>query len=224
MSEHLLYIGTYGWQYTIWEDEYYPEGLPPEWQLGYYGNENQVVMVPQSYWSQGETVFHEWLAETDDSPQFICEWPDVNDHDAVILVTKALDILAERIMGIVMPLVDYPSDNAIAHYQTLAARYPLSLDMGNSLRQTLTSQQQATLWDAGLGLCWHGEPEYADDLCYGRLALTRISDVADPKKLRAILESNLAQRSEPQQRVLIVDGDPPDMQLLHNTGMMLDFL
>jgi len=45
-----LQIGTYGWQYEAWRDAFYPEDLPEDWMLDYYGNAYRVVMVPEQSW------------------------------------------------------------------------------------------------------------------------------------------------------------------------------
>jgi len=44
-------IGTYGWQHPQWVGSFYPEDLPQDWQLTYYSNEFNAVMVPADYWS-----------------------------------------------------------------------------------------------------------------------------------------------------------------------------
>ena len=61
-------------------------------------------------------------------------------------------------------------------------------------------------------------------LALGPLALTRISEVKDHKELRRIIQTILEQSNHHRQMVLIVDGDPPDIQLLQNAGIMLDLL
>ena len=45
-----LVVGTYGWQTPLVSPEFYPEDLPPEWQLDYYSNFSNLVVVPQSFW------------------------------------------------------------------------------------------------------------------------------------------------------------------------------
>jgi len=45
-----LQIGTYGWQYEAWRDVFYPEDLPEDWMLDYYGNAYRVVMVSEQSW------------------------------------------------------------------------------------------------------------------------------------------------------------------------------
>ena len=75
MSEHVVLIGAYGWQHKGWSGAFYPEDLPEEWQPGYYGNEFQLVIVPASCWAAEVDTFEEWLEESDESLQMICEWP-----------------------------------------------------------------------------------------------------------------------------------------------------
>ena len=68
-------IGASGWQHPVWLEEFYPEGLPVEWQLGYYGNEYPVVLIPAEYWLDAELSVEQWLEDTDESPFFLSEWP-----------------------------------------------------------------------------------------------------------------------------------------------------
>lgn len=53
-----LIIGTYGWNYPEWQDQFYPEDLPSEWFLDYYANFSRLVLVPENEWSQ-------WLNSSD---------------------------------------------------------------------------------------------------------------------------------------------------------------
>lgn len=45
-----LVVGTAGWQTPEINPSFYPEDLPCEWQLDYYSNFSNLVVVPQSFW------------------------------------------------------------------------------------------------------------------------------------------------------------------------------
>ncbi len=47
-----LHIGTYGWIHQEWEGSFYPDDLPSSWQLDYFGNIFDVVLVPQAEWEK----------------------------------------------------------------------------------------------------------------------------------------------------------------------------
>lgn len=46
-----LAVGSYGWQLDRIASDFYPEDLPEDWQLDYYCNFSNLVVVPQSIWS-----------------------------------------------------------------------------------------------------------------------------------------------------------------------------
>ncbi|MBN2866444.1 MAG: hypothetical protein JXK16_10600 [Thiotrichales bacterium] len=47
-----LQIGTFGWQVPEGQGDFYPDDMPPEWQLDYYSNLFRVVLVPEEQWLQ----------------------------------------------------------------------------------------------------------------------------------------------------------------------------
>ena len=218
-------IGAAGWQHPRWSEEYYPEGLPPEWQLGYYGNEYSVVLIPASVWEQAEVPVAEWLAETDTSPQFLAEWPD--DMAARERARESMQMLGKRGLGLVIPLAGMPGDADLGIYKELLARDALIFDFAK-----LTSQEGETcmrrlsevLGEENFAICWHGDSESQANLALGPIALTRISAVNDAKDLRRIIETILQHSNRDRKMILIVDGDPPDMQLIQNAGIILDLL
>ena len=68
-------VGAWGWRHPEWEkDVFYPDDLPEDWQLSYYSNEFDLLVVPASYWSFAEEG-EDWLDEVDDDFVFYIEWP-----------------------------------------------------------------------------------------------------------------------------------------------------
>ena len=47
-----LEVGGYGWRRRDWDEDFYPEDLPPDWRLAFYANEFQTVCVPAAYWRE----------------------------------------------------------------------------------------------------------------------------------------------------------------------------
>lgn len=225
MSEYILMIGAYGWQHPRWIEEFYPEGLPPEWQLGFYGNEFPVVLIPAAYWQQTDLSVDAWLEETDTSPLFITEWP--NDFAARERARMGMQTLGARGLGFVIELEQTPSSADLPIYRALLAKHALVFDMANLSmpeREATLSALTHELGENRFGLCWHGDPQTQANLARGPMTLTRISAVQDHKDLRRIIEANLGQSEQNRKKILIVDGDPPDIQLIQNAGIMLDLL
>lgn len=72
-----MLVGAVGISGMGW-DEWYPEDLPPEWRLGYYANEFQVVLIPES----------DWCVWSNDDWQEL-DWPD---HLLVIIEVSGASI------------------------------------------------------------------------------------------------------------------------------------
>ncbi len=71
-------LGAYGWRHPQWSNTFYPEDLPvggPEdWQLTYFSNEFNAVLVPAAYWQTGDSVDCDcWLDAVHQGFQFFVE-------------------------------------------------------------------------------------------------------------------------------------------------------
>jgi len=49
-------LGAYGWQHAHWLNTFYPADLPEDWQLTYYSNAFNTVLVPAAYWQAKDTL------------------------------------------------------------------------------------------------------------------------------------------------------------------------
>ena len=225
LSEHVLLIGACGWQHPVWREEFYPDGLPDDWQLGFYGNEYRVVLIPADYWQRPDIDVGQWLEETDASPRFLSEWP--LDADAQQRARSGMAQLGARAIGFVIRLAKRPDDTEITIYKELRKDHNIVFDL-----QPLSPAQQTevelllnnALGRDRFGLCWHGKPETATNLQSGPVAVTRIDKVRDARELRRIIEANLAACNDTRLVVLIIDGNPPNIQLMQNAGIILDLL
>jgi hypothetical protein len=224
LSERAILIGACGWQHPQWNDSYYPEGLPEEWQLAFYGNEYPVVLVPAAYWLQGRRAIDAWLQETDTRPNFICEWSFDYDRHAQDEMYELITALGERVEGILLSLHGMPDDKQLATMNKLAESYAICLDWPHADRgqlQTLLAQPQIA---QRVSVCWHGEVEHKSDLEHGRLVLARVDcEGQTPRSLRAILEAMLA-CTDDRQGVLLFDGQPPDLEIMDQAEVLLNLL
>lgn len=81
-----LSVGAWGWKHPEWEkDVFYPDDLPVDWQLSYYSNEFDVVVVPATYWGVEGYDEEDWLDDVEDDFGFYIEWPflqlsDIEDY------------------------------------------------------------------------------------------------------------------------------------------------
>lgn len=49
-------LAAYGWMPKDWAQRFYPEDLPSNWQMVYYSNDFNEVLVPASAWESGALV------------------------------------------------------------------------------------------------------------------------------------------------------------------------
>ncbi len=225
MSEHIILIGTYGWQHAQWDGEFYPDDLPVEWKIGYYGNEYPVVVVPNSYWQFGSEQYSEWLDESDDSLKFICEWPATGaNEEAYQQARQAIASLNDRVAGVLIPVTTIPTDQEWQLIYGIAKDALISFDLNDDIRDDFIGELERLFPELDYGICWHGDQGHQEDLKLGRLAIGRIEQDRDPKELRRLLETMIATTGLDRTLVLIVDGSPPDMKLLTNAGIILDLL
>lgn len=225
MEDHAVLIGAGGWLHKAWDGDFYPDDLPEEWRLGFYGNEFSVVLLPESYWAMGEDSVLAWLEETDDSPHFVCEWPSsLHSADEAERIFHLITILSERILGLVFVVSQLPDQLTQDYFRKLAAEFPVCLDIKNGDVETIRNAYQAMVPEQEVGVCWHGNEAQAGNLQFGKFVLTRISDALTPLQLRGVLEHCLAVSEADRSVSLIFDGAPPDMAQLVNASVMLDLL
>ena len=96
-------LGAYGWQHTHWQDTFYPADLPADWQLSYYSNEFNCVLVPAVYWQGGDFAQCEsWLESVHEDFQFFLECHmDIFDHLEFAVFAESLEIIRPQLSGLV---------------------------------------------------------------------------------------------------------------------------
>ena len=224
MNAHTILIGACGWQYPQWDETYYPEGIPEDWRLAYYGNEYPVVLVPVAYWTQGMPAIESWLQESDHSPRFVCEWPASWDGPAQAEVQAMVATLGERVAAILVPLSMRPEAAGLRRIEQLLDAYPVCLDWQAADRQGLLTWLAQSALAGRVSLCWHGEAATSADLDVGRVALARVRcEAQTPRSLRSLLEGMLAHTGE-REGILLFDGQPPDLEIVDQAQLILNLL
>lgn len=72
-----LRVGAYGWQHPHWLGDFYPDDLPTDWQLGYYANEFNTVLVPAPYLQAEDCDIEQWLDDVHEDFRFYLQVPTV---------------------------------------------------------------------------------------------------------------------------------------------------
>ena len=225
MSEHVILIGANGWQHPQWDGEFYPDDLPVEWKIGYYGNEYPIAVVPNTYWKSGSDQYAEWLEESDESLRFICEWPATGaSEEDYAQAREGIESLKERVGGVLVPITAIPTDLEWQHIYGIAKNELISFDLLSEVKADFIAKLVTHSPELDYGICWDGEQVSQGDIKLGQLAICRIEQDPGPKDLRLLLETMIATSHNDRSLVFIVDGAPPDMKLLTNAGIILDLL
>lgn len=225
---HRILIGANGWLHPAWLAQFYPDDLPDDWQLGYYSNEFQIVLLPAAYWQSIAAEIEDWLEDSSDDLRIVCEVPAemlqqsidgaVNDINEFI---AGLAILGEHCIGLLLPVADgQPGLDEIV--SQLDSRLPLCLETVSGASDETHKAIQKVCEQQKMGLCWHGDGTAAG-LRYGQLAITKINAQGmDLHQLRHVVETILETTTQAQTSILIIDGDPPDLEAIRHTGVILD--
>lgn len=59
-----LTLAAYGWSPVNWQQMFYPDDLPRDWQVSYYANELSRILLPARDWGASLTKAASWAAET----------------------------------------------------------------------------------------------------------------------------------------------------------------
>lgn len=105
-----IQLGAYGWQHAHWLNHFYPEDLPEDWQLPYYSNEFNSVLVPAAYW-QTHAIDDcvEWMGNVHANFRFFVECQvDMFAHISKQTLCAALQVLQPQLSALVFPEAEQP--------------------------------------------------------------------------------------------------------------------
>ena len=172
-----LQLGACGWRHDHWQGSFYPDDLPADWQLAYYSNVFNVVLVPASCWrpAQGYDCAG-WLDDVHDDFCFYLELPPgLDDEAATALFIEQAGWLQPQLGGVVLP----GSGNALIEdkkmltlLQTLAESTTLFSNEPPTVVASRLMVSQATLQAAELAVV-------EDDLKDLRQARTLLEQFGD---------------------------------------------
>ncbi len=92
--------GAVGWDHPDWDDQFYPDDLPPDWRLTYYGNEFSQVLIPQRQWASASGAWEGWRDDVDAGFRFVLEL-DGYDRKTLEAVSACAQVLSGRLAGVV---------------------------------------------------------------------------------------------------------------------------
>ncbi len=193
MAENIQ-LAVRGWQHPHWCGSFYPDDLPDDWQLTYYSNEFDAVLVPAEFWHSARLRQSiDWCAQVPAEFSFYVEWPMSLDASARAELYHQLVAMQPNLAGLLLPA---PLPNAECE----------------SLRQHLPGvpqYQPAQLWI----------PEVAtsrDEASLAQLA----QPWSDLRQLRQWLERFTAEQSTVKRALLCTMAEPDVVQLQQARTLM----
>lgn len=122
-STYGLRLAARGWRHENWNDIFYPQDLPEDWQLGYYANEFPAVLVPASEWQAGTGfAIEDWQDDVSEHFRFYIEWPfDSMDNKERSLFLQQCQQLGELLGGIILQQDDELQTELAVYYSHSSA-------------------------------------------------------------------------------------------------------
>lgn len=216
-------VAAHGWHYPDWHGDFYPDDLPEDWRLAYYGNEFRAVVVPAAYWETVDSVEVErWVEDTREQFTFYLEVVDLaTDWDRF---ERLLAPLFPRTGGILLrpTMVDADLSLLLPALEGVAGRSPVSLLLPEGVEPSDAGINLLAEWR--VSLCWsvgQGEPRWGrDDLAVARVA-GKLAYA--PREWREIIERCLRSASGGT-LLMLLEGAPPDVGALRAALLIGDLL
>jgi len=216
-----LEVGAVGWRHAGWADSFYPESLPPEWQLTYYSNEFARVLVPAAEWTGARAAdLAAWHGDVHERFGFYLELPGVADAPVGRSLAQAVEALGPRLAGLVVRVAaGMPMPAVDGLRQGVDADIALFIDIPSP---------PDPLWlEAAQGVearvCWR--PEHGEWLQGSGMGLLRAAEAAgDRRVLRGHIEAFLRQAESVEERTLLFEGEPPPLTAMQDTSVIASLL
>lgn len=223
---HRVAIGACGWKHSAWLNEFYSEDLPNDWQLGFYSNEFSVVYVPAADWLE-HLDLDDWVDDVTESFRFILEVPSqlLSDETAFTAALNKVKSLKTACLGFVFQLEQAISHDVVlfqSRYDAARTIAPVCVDKQGIV---IPKELEHALLKNNISEVWNGIGEENSSLARGSLAITRVSSEGlDMRRLRTVIETCLSVSNEDCVSVLILDGEPPSLEMLRNADILLNLL
>jgi len=191
-SNNNINVGAYGWRHPHWLGEFYHEDLPQEWQLNYYSNVFNCVLVPADYWHAEQGYACEtWLDDVHEDFVFYLQLPENLPTYAVKeKYLQQIALLRPRIAGIVINEKFCIASNVL-WLESLAAVAPLYLnglwDFNEANCQSLDLQKKV-VYQVWSEIFLQASNTAKTSVLMGPLAILH-DDLSDLRRCRQTLES-----------------------------------
>lgn len=198
MSDQIA-VGAVGWDHPGWCDRFYPDDLPPEWRLTYYGNEFLQVLVPETLWLGQPAGCVGWRDEVDGSFRFVFEISQAmaDAEESLQSLEACAAALRSHLAGVVcwQPV----PERAVAALRQV---------LGESRFVARPGVSEERLAIDGAVACARADSRQAVDLLW----------------LRQLLEALQAHHSAGGHGWLFIEGSPPQIEVLRKAVILQQLL
>jgi uncharacterized protein YecE (DUF72 family) len=93
-----VHIGTMGWSYPFWAENFYPKGVSPSGYLGEYSKHLDTVEIDSTFYRiPSRTTFQKWKEQTPDSFLFSAKFPQIITHKKMLVdCEREVELFIER--------------------------------------------------------------------------------------------------------------------------------
>ena len=171
-----IIVAVRGWSHPSWNGSFYPDDLPEDWQLSYYGNEFNAVVVPASGWVGLDYVEVERWVE--DVPEKFLFYLEVEDNSTDWEQTADfIKPLSSRLGGILLrpAEVDTGLDGISANIAAASRLATVSLLLPEGIEPDTAGK--SLLKEYGIQCGWNvgvGEPGWMGEEFDSQLVVVRV--------------------------------------------------
>ena len=200
----VVHLGTLGWEFPAWQQDYYPEDIPSDWKLAFYANDFSALVLPESFW-QGERLqaVVEQLEDIDPGFSVYCLLQSELPESALLLAAK--QSLADYFAGFIVMRSGLNSLPELVYDSDFIFPADSSVDSVNA--------------------CYWSELPVNTDKKLCMLSLTGQSDL---KSLRQMFSSVQPQLATDRDVLVMVNAEPdssgPDISYLQQLRTLLELM
>ncbi len=209
------------WRHPDWLGPFYPEDMPPEWQIAYYANNYRALGLTQGLWQEAATLA-ELVEETPDHFYFfpVVQQAEVMNVGWETHFTTLSGKLGAVIIEPPQSLLD--DDDRFAEY--CANRWQGVPWVLSVKQERLSARQLQIVQGHGVSLCWHGDGEPVWG--HGGLAVTRLEGGSawDLPQLRRCAQPVIDAWRADKLTAVIFSGNPPHLKNMDNLSVILSLL
>jgi len=217
MKPEILVVAR-GWAHEGWWGSFYPPDLPPDWRLPYYANEFRGAMIPlRSVLGCSSETARRWTEDIPAGFRFFLELPA--QPEAAKMLAK-LQALHKHLSGILLVQGSRTDLSPLEWRELLMplTGYPLCLDAALFPH----GPRGIGHLPSGLSVSWPGGARMPG----GTLALGRLKPTQSLRALREQIAAFLAYAGggRVSLAVLVLDGQPPDIEILRQARVIGELL